>query len=245
MILFASFAMSGLCVIMMMAVPWRLTKSSENWEDLYRYRRIWRFSVTLTLVVSLMPLFVMTAVNYFLYQKNLKTATEYDVSRNVTNISRSLQFVIEERVAALEFLVLEKTRQELSDEGRMTQAFQDLKKSFGLFVDLGLINSDGDQGQYSGPYNLRDSNYSDQNWFHEVILRDMHVSDVFLGYRQFPHFVIAIYRETSPGRGLVLRATIDTGFIDRLVRTLMIQPGGDAFLVVVADKDSLVILIIW
>jgi signal transduction histidine kinase len=105
-----------------------------------------------------------------------------------------------------------------------------MKTAFGGFVDLGLIEADGTQVSYAGPYELEGRHYEDYPWFQEVIRRGVYVSDVFLGYRDFPHFVIAIFRETGPGQGFVLRATIDTDFIDRLVRTLLVQPGGDAFL---------------
>ena len=46
------------------------------------------------------------------------------------------------------------------------------------------------------------------------------VSDVFLGYRNLPHFVIAVQQDLARLK-FVLRATIDTDVIDRLVRSLV------------------------
>ena len=106
-----------------------------------------------------------------------------------------------------------------------------MKTSFGGFSDLGVIEADGTQLSYAGPYELEGRNYRDAPWFQEVLRRGIFVSEVFLGYRDFPHFVIASYREIGRGEGFVLRATIDTEYINRLVRGLLAQPGGDVFLV--------------
>jgi signal transduction histidine kinase len=78
---------------------------------------------------------------------------------------------------------------------------------------------------------LEGRNYTGHPFFHEVLRRGTYVSNVFLGYRNFPHFVIALYREIGRDEGFVLRATIETEYINRLVRSLLAQPGGDVFLV--------------
>jgi signal transduction histidine kinase len=53
---------------------------------------------------------------------------------------------------------------------------------------------------------------------------------VFLGYRDVPHFVIATFHETGASEGFVLRASIDAGVLVDLARSLLVQPGSDAFL---------------
>ena len=47
---------------------------------------------------------------------------------------------------------------------------------------------------YVGPYQLRGLNYRNEEWFHETMLRGVYVSDVFMGFRKFPHLIIAIMR---------------------------------------------------
>jgi signal transduction histidine kinase len=106
-----------------------------------------------------------------------------------------------------------------------------MKASFGGFSDLGVIEADGTQLSYAGPYELGGRNYREAPWFQEVLRQGIYVSEVFLGFRDFPHFVIASYREVGRGEGFVLRATIDTEYINRLVSSLLAQPGGDVFLV--------------
>jgi two-component system NtrC family sensor kinase len=214
-----------------MLLPRRWAPGTADAEDLRRYRRIWWYTVTLTLFVSITPLLIMTGVNHYLFRKTVKAEVRYDISRTLGNIARSLQFVIEERLSALQLLVHEHDRAELSGHERLTRTFQNLKQSFGGFVDLGVIDADGDQDDYTGPYNLENVNYSDQDWFHEVTLRGVYVSDVFMGYRQFPHFVIAVKRETGARSYFVLRATVDMELLNRLIMAPGLGRAGEAFIV--------------
>ena len=58
----------------------------------------------------------------------------------------------------------------------------------------------------------------------------VYVSDVFLGFRKVPHFIIAVMvREKD--RSWILRATIDSDIIDNIVRAGWIGKKGDAFIV--------------
>jgi signal transduction histidine kinase len=212
-----------------MALPWR--QGNDTNGDLSDYRRIWRFAVTLTLLVSLAPLLVMTAANHLLYRKSAKAEIQYEISRNITSISRSLEFIVEERTSALELLISENSQQTLASAERLALSLKNLKQSFGSFVDLELIDAQGDQQVYVGPYDLQGASYPDQTWFHEVALRGHYVSDVFLGHRQFPHFVIAVKHEIAQNGYYVLRATLDMELLNRLISYSGIGRGGDIFMV--------------
>lgn len=214
-----------------MALPVRLSGDARADRDLLRYRRLWRFSVVLTLIVALAPLLTMIVVNYYLFRKNVNVEVQYRISRNMASISRSLEFIVEERAAALKFLVIDKSKEELFSNENLALTFRNFKDSFGGFIDLGVIDANGDQQYYVGPYNLLGENYSSQPWFQEIALRDVHVSDVFLGHRQFPHFVIAIKRETSANDYYVLRATVDMDLLIRQIAMSGLELDYDVFMI--------------
>jgi two-component system NtrC family sensor kinase len=199
--------------------------------DAARYGRIWRNTVILTLVVALLPLSVMTGLNYFLFRRSLRAEIRYDISRNLSSTASSLEFIVQERLAALRLLIQENSRADLDDRERLAAAFDNLRLSFGGFVDLGLVDADGDQRYYVGPYNLQGVNYADQTWFREVTVRGVHVSEVFLGYRQFPHFVIAVRRELGPDSFFILRATVDMALINRQVSLPNMARADDVFII--------------
>ncbi len=173
----------------------------------------------------------MAAINYRQDTAAYRTESRYMISRLLSNTKRSLQFAIEERRAVLSLIARGRSRQELSSKTRLMSILRDLRESFGDFVDIGLIDSDGNQAFYAGPYELTGVNYSNHPWFHEVSLRGTYVSDVFMGHRLLPHFVVAVVREVGENDFYILRATIDTELLMRQIYSLDLDQNTDAFVV--------------
>ncbi len=196
-----------------------------------RYRRLRRAFILIPFVAALVPLMIMAAINYYQDANAYRSENRFAVSRLLSNTKRSLQFAIEERRALLSLIARSRSLEDLSSDAKLMAVLRDLRESFGDFVDLGLIDSGGYQPYYAGPYDLRGANYRDQPWFHEVSLRGVYVSDVFMGYRKFPHFVIATAREMEGGEFYVLRATIDTDLLNRQIFSLELAERADMFII--------------
>jgi signal transduction histidine kinase len=196
-----------------------------------RYRRLWKYSLFLAAFVSIVPLLIMTVINYYQSQNVLKAEAAHPIMQGVSNTKRALEDFISERKSALTLIILDKSYAELNNPDELNAIFLNLKKSFGGFVDLGLIDSKGNQRAYVGPFPLRGKNYQDQDWFHEVGIRDIYVSDVFKGHREFPHFIIAIKHEKPDGDLYFLRATIDLDRLYRQIIMLGVRPYSDVFLI--------------
>ncbi|MGD8775253.1 MAG: ATP-binding protein [Syntrophobacterales bacterium] len=196
-----------------------------------RYNLLRKNFVLIVCATAIIPLLLMAAINYYQYQSALKEEIVKPLSRLITSTKHSLELFLSERESTMRLLIRERSFEELSNQTRVNFIFQSLKAEFPEFVDLGLIDSSGLQRSYSGPYALKGKNYKDQDWFQEVQLRGVYVSNVFLGYRKFPHFVIAIKRDTVEGDFYVLRATIDTEKFNQLISTITLRPGSDIFLI--------------
>ncbi len=196
-----------------------------------KYRRLYRYLITIPTLAALIPLAILTTINYRQDATAYRAESRYMISRLLSGTKRSLQFAIEERRAVLSLIARGRSQQELSSEARLMATLRDLRESFGDFVDLGLVGSDGKQLYYVGPYELEGADYSAQSWFHEVSLRGTYVSDVFMGYRNLPHFVVAVSREIGDNDFYVLRATIDTDLLQRQIYSLDIDEFTDAFVV--------------
>ncbi len=100
----------------------------------------------------------------------------------------------------------------------------------GNIVDLQVIDVTGTQHAYVGPYRAQvaGKRYDDAQWFRETLISGVHVSDVFTGYRNTPHFVVAV---TDPLKNYVLRATINSSIFNSLLHSAQLGPHGDAFIV--------------
>jgi len=204
---------------------------SESPKFSKRYRRLFIYLSISTALVSLVPLIIMTFINYHQYQKAFRSEMIYPISRYTSNTKKSLEFFLSERKSALTMIINDKSFDELCNHENLSQVLTNMKNSFGGFVDLGVIDSTGSQRSYVGPYKVEGKNYKDQAWFHEVSLREFFISDVFMGYRNFPHFVIAVKKDKGDGDFYILRATIDSEMLNQQLLITGLRPSSDAFLV--------------
>ncbi|MGA2401007.1 MAG: ATP-binding protein, partial [Syntrophobacteraceae bacterium] len=146
------------------------------------------------------------------------------------NRRNAIDLFLEERLSQLNTLVYTHSLDQLKDEEYLNRVFTLLQMRSKSYVDVGIIDRDGNHVAYIGPYQLKGVNYSNEEWFHETMLRGFYISDVFTGFRKFPHFIIAIMRREGD-RSWILRATIDTDIFDGMVKAAQLGPKGDAFVV--------------
>jgi two-component system NtrC family sensor kinase len=118
----------------------------------------------------------------------------------------------------------------MSDPDYLAKVYQVLEASSNAFVDLGVFDETGEHVAYTGPYKLGGLNYAGQEWFQNVMAKGRYISDVFLGYRRFPHIIMAVKRQEG-ARTWILRAAIDSEMFTDLVRGSQLGKFGDAFLV--------------
>lgn len=200
-------------------------------QNIPKYRRLRRLSIIVTSLVALIPLLIMTIINYYQAQNSYHAESEFAISRILSNNKQTLEFVIKERRAVLSLIISQTSFQDLSNNDKLKMILKNLNSSFGGFVDMGIIDSLGNQTYYSGPYDLRGINYKNQSWFSEVLVRGEYVSEVFLGHRKLPHFVIAFQHDNPDGGVFYLRATIDMEMVNRVLYSMNLDNSTDAFLI--------------
>ena len=196
-----------------------------------RYIIFRRKIIVLMIVVTLIPLTLMAIINYHQYRNSLKDEIVNPMSALSNKTKLSFELFLEEKLSNVRFIASAYPLKDLSDEKTLSRIFRVLKKEFEGFVDLGLINCDGVQITYAGPYALLGKDYSQQSWFQEVLVRGVYISDVFMGYRKFPHIAIAVTLMEEGCEGWVLRATIGTEKFDNLIASMGLDPESDAFLI--------------
>jgi len=196
-----------------------------------RYRLFQRNIRVLMIVLTIVPLSMMALINYHQYQTSLKQEMINPTKLLVSKTRHSFEFFLNERQSLIKSISYFYSLNELCDEKRLNHILFILKKEFIGFVDLGLINgSDGKQMCYVGPYNLLGKNYANQDWFQEVTLKGTYITDVFMGYRKFPHIAIAVQRLEANGESWILRTTIDTTMFDNLIAAMGLDAESDAFI---------------
>src|SRR5512139_3742872 len=189
----------------------------------------WKIIAT-TLGFSLIPLFFLGFTIYYQFSVSYTAKIMDSLRTLVENRRNAIDLFLDERVSQLFTLAHTQAYQQLKDVEYLHQVFALMQSRSKSFIDLGIIDQDGNHVAYSGPYELKGINYRNEEWFHEVMLRGVYVSDVFMGFRKFPHFIIAVMRREGD-RHWILRATIDTHIFDALVKEAQVGEKGDAFVI--------------
>ncbi len=216
----------------------KLLKDIVNPHDIFhilgkdRYKRLKIRIVLIDAFFSMVPLFIVITISYFWFQKILKEDFYKQLDWEIQNTKQTIEFFVDERISALRFITSSYTYEQLLDKKYLTEIFTKFKGEFTGLVDFGIIDSNGIQNSYTGPYSLEGKDYSNQEWFHEVVIRSFYVSDVFTGYRKIPHFAIAIKREIpEKGTFWILRATINIDTLQKYVNTINLRTNDDIFII--------------
>jgi two-component system NtrC family sensor kinase len=203
----------------------------DNEEYPLRYKRLRRQIVILMLLVTILPLIAMGIISHYQYLKTLQDDILDPVNALVMDKKRAFELFLAERLSAVSFVASAYTFDNLADERTLNRIFRVMREEFGGFVDLGLCDNSGLQVSYVGPYDLKGKQYADQEWFQEVQIRDHYISDVFMGHRKFPHFVIAVKHFSYTDEEWILRATIDTERFNSLMLSSGVDAETDVFMI--------------
>ncbi len=205
-------------------------------QTLFNYRRFYLSSVSLRAFVSIAPMTILLIFTYMLQDKAIDNENDLRIIRLTSNTRRTVTYFLQERLDALTFIIQQKNIEALRSSDELSQVLHNLKMGFGGFVDLGLIDDSGSQISYSGPFSLIGKDYRDQEWFIKCAEDGSYVSDVFLGYRNLPHMIVALRWPMEDGTFYILRATLDIQKLIDILSSLELTEKGEAFL---CSRDGL------
>lgn len=197
---------------------------------LYNYRRIWLISIILLIMVALVPVNVFGIISYRRARDTFKTEIGLRTVRLTWKAKRTISYFLQERLDVLRFIVYREELKNLKNEKYLANVLIHLQTGFGGYVDLGVIDSTGKQIAYVGPYELGGKDYSYHKWFKECKENGTHISDVFLGYRNVWHLIVAIKAPGPDDHFYILRATLDMKRINNILSSMELGDTSEAFL---------------
>lgn len=199
-------------------------------SDKQSYDKLSR-NISLTVIaVSIAPLIL---VGGLIFDQFASIYTERVYAHLATVVEKhrdAIDSFLNEKLSEVQYLGRVFTREQLSDSEFIEETLRGMQQQYGrIFVDLGVIDSKGRQVSYSGPFELLGANYSRADWFINSRDKKVAISDVFLGLRRSPHFIIAINHGQGEDRW-TLRATIDFLAFTNLVESIRIGDTGYAYI---------------
>jgi len=181
------------------------------------------------IAVPFIPFILVLGTGYYYFANSLESSTTAGMKRIVDDHRQMIESFLNERKTDLEFVQHAFTFEELSRARTLVKVFGLLQAKSSAFLDLGIFDESGVHVAYQGPYELKGKTYQHTEWFQNVVRHGYFISDIFLGYRNVPHFIIALVREEN-GRKWVIRATIDTLMFNDLVKQIRIGATGEAYI---------------
>jgi two-component system, NtrC family, sensor kinase len=194
------------------------------------FRRLWNSVVVALLAASFIPLLVIGGGMYTHTVTLIEEKTLSSLHMEVTYHQKAIDEFLSERTMNLKLLASNLGLEYLTASGNLDRTFESLQAEMPCFTDLGIIDGQGRHLAYTGPYDLLSKNYRDAPWFRELMERDVYISDVFLGFRNEPHFIIAVKQAKAQGFWII-RATVDTEYFNAMVKGVLSERPGDAFIV--------------
>ncbi|MFO7986605.1 MAG: ATP-binding protein [Desulfatiglandaceae bacterium] len=194
-----------------------------------KYGKLKRDILSSMILVPLTTLVLILGIGYYYFTTSLESSTIATVKRIVADHKHMIDSFLSNRKANLEFILNSYGFNDLVDPEMLRKILIRLQIESNAFVDIGLFNAEGIHVNYQGPYRLVGKDYGEAPWFKEVMAKGAYISDVFLGYRRIPHFIIALKKEEK-GEVWVLRAIIDTYMFNELVKRVRIGKTGEAYL---------------
>lgn len=194
------------------------------------YRGLIRNIVLTILIVSMVPMVLVSSTLYLQFRHSYQEKVNDHLRELVQKHKQNIDNYLQERLTDIRLMTARYGYERLKEEPLLQHNLDLLKEEYEkAFVDLGVVDAQGRQKAYAGPFKLADADYGDAEWFKDVKQKDSVISDVFLGLRGLPHFIVAV-RSEAGGREWILRATIDFVAFNALVQNIRIGETGFAYI---------------
>ncbi|WP_316896671.1 ATP-binding protein [Pseudodesulfovibrio indicus] len=187
------------------------------------------------ILIPAIPLLISGAIGFYSFAGASKRFAVSSIRQAAVDRAKLIDEFLHERRSDLESYLALVPEEELNSPDMKGAVADWLRTGGQAFQDMGLISPDGRHAAYVGPFELADNDYRDTDWYRETLAQGYYVSDVYLGYRNAPHFVIAVGRRVG-GRVWMLRATINPTVFGNMVNAPGLGDTGEAYIL---NRDNL------
>jgi two-component system, NtrC family, sensor kinase len=194
------------------------------------YRSLTQKMILTIILVSVTPLILVSSTILYRFHVSYHEKVRAHLQELVLKHKQTIDNFLKEKLGDIRFQAETFCFDELKEVSFLQDRLDMLQQSFGpVFVDLGVVNSQGLQVAYAGPFRLGEALYFEADWFKRAMKTRYFISDVFLGLRGLPHFIVAV-KDNWMGDPWILRATIDFVAFNNFVTNIRIGETGFAYI---------------
>ncbi len=180
-----------------------------------------RFRIGL-LMSFMIPLAALSVYFHFQFNFTLKETAKLNLTVISESQRNTVDLFLQERVVNIFSLFHSQEFSLRPSRHTMDNYLQNLRRVSDAFIDVGFLDAGGIQIGYAGPFPyLQDKNYANEKWFNNLTHQDRNhfISDIYLGFRNKPHFTIAV-KQRIDGKPYVMRSTLDPDKFYMFLRTI-------------------------
>jgi two-component system NtrC family sensor kinase len=185
------------------------------------------------LAAFLIPPIAISAYFHFQFNSTLEESGKLHLISLAESQKNTTDLFLQERVVNIYSLFHSAEFDVHPSQEVMDRYLQTLRQTSDAFIDVGFCDSQGAQIGYAGPFTyLHGKDYSDEDWFVAVMEqgRNYYISNIYLGFRNTPHFTIAV-KQLIDAKPYVMRATLDPDKFYIFLRTISRGKGVDSALI--------------
>ncbi|MBC2717844.1 MAG: histidine kinase [Desulfobacteraceae bacterium] len=175
------------------------------------FRRLKKRLLVSMSIAFLVPLMILSVYFHVQFNMTLKKSSKLQLISLAESLTNTIDLFLQERVVNI-FNLFHGSAFNLNPTQQQMNAFlQNLIETSSAFIDVGFLDKTGSQIGYAGPFPyLQGQNYSKELWFMTLMnqAENYYVSDIYMGFRNKPHFTIAV-KQRVDNEIYVMRATLD------------------------------------
>ena len=208
--------------------------SGSNGDETKNYFKRLKKRLMVSMVIAfLVPLMLLSVYFHVQFNVTLKNSSKLHLISLSESLTNTIDLFLQERVVNIFNLFhgvgfkLNPTQQD------MNGYLRNLIETSDSFVDVGFLDKFGHKKGYAGPFPyLHEKDYSKEIWFTALMNQpeNYYVSDIYMGFRNKPHFTIAV-KQRVDSEIYVMRATLDPDKFYLFLRTIGRGKGVDAALI--------------
>jgi two-component system NtrC family sensor kinase len=185
------------------------------------------------LLVFLFPMATLSLYFHFQFTFTLKESAKLNLAAISESQRNTVDLFLQERIVNIFSLFQSKEFNLTPTRLTMEDYLQNLRQVSDAFIDVGFLDGTGIQVGYAGPFPyLQNKNYANEEWFSILMQqnRNHYISDIYLGFRNKPHFTIAV-KQIIDSKPYVVRATLDPDKFYMFLRTINHAKGVESALI--------------
>lgn len=197
-------------------------KDTPEYMSRKYYRDVRRRNIARLLLTYFVPLLILIVYFNFQYDALMAEGRRLHLKSIAESQANTFDLFLTERLVNLANLIDDPKFHVPPEPEMLTAYLEKLKRNSEAFIDIGYFDSTGIQTNYAGPFPaLEERNYGSEEWFRRLKdeKEEFIITDIYLGFRQKPHFTIAVSRIISE-QFVVLRATLDPEKIYEYITSL-------------------------